>query len=50
MKDIDAKEGEGGTSEDDIKFAKAEVQKQVDDTNKILEDIFGQKESVVLGK
>lgn len=50
MKDIDAKEGEGGTSEDDIKFAKAEVQKQVDDTNKILEDVFGQKESVVLGK
>ncbi|MEZ4211023.1 MAG: hypothetical protein R3B39_01870 [Candidatus Paceibacterota bacterium] len=34
------KEGEGGTSEDDIKFAKAEVQKQVDDTNKILEDIL----------
>lgn len=50
MKDIDAKEGEGGMSEDDIKFAKAEVQRLIDEANKGLEEVFSQKEAIVLGK
>lgn len=50
MKEIDSKKSDSSVSEDDVKSAKAEVQKQVDDTNKILEDVFSQKESVVLGK
>jgi len=50
MKDIDAKEGEGGMSEDDIKLAKSEVQRMVDEANQSLEEIFSKKEAVVLGK
>jgi len=49
MKDIDSKKDESGFSEDDIKYAKAEVQKIIDESNKALEEIFSQKESVVLG-
>lgn len=50
MKDIESKKDGSGFSEDDIKFAKAEAQKFVDETNKSLEQIFFEKETIVLGK
>lgn len=50
MKDIEAKEKEGGMSEDEKKSAKTEAQKIVDDANAALEDIFTGKEAQVLGK
>lgn len=50
MKDVESKKDEAGFSEDDIKFAKAEVQRIIDEANKELEEIFSQKETIVLGK
>ncbi len=50
MKDVDAKKEEGGMSEDDIKFAKTEVQRLIDEANQSLEEVFSQKEAIVLGK
>lgn len=50
MKEVDSKKDGGGMSEDDVKFAKGEVQRFVDEANKNLEEIFTQKETVVLGK
>lgn len=50
MKDIDTKEANGDMSEDEKKFAKSETQRIVDEVNRDLEDIFNQKEAVVLSK
>lgn len=50
MKDIESKKDSGGFSEDDIKFAKSEAQKFVDEANKSLEQVFDEKEKIVLGK
>lgn len=50
MKDVDAKKEESGMSEDDIKFSKTEIQRLIDEANQNLEEIFSQKEVIVLGK
>lgn len=47
--DIQAKERDGLMSEDDKFKGKEELQKLVDDTNKVLEEIFEKKEREVLG-
>jgi ribosome recycling factor len=44
LKDIDKQEKEGGMSEDEKFRLKAELQKSVDDSAKIFEDMFGKKE------
>lgn len=48
IKDLQAKEKEGGFGKDDIFRLKNETQKMVDDTNKKLEDIFTRKEKEIL--
>lgn len=45
MKDIDAKEKEGGMGEDEKFTLKAELQKRVDDTNRQIETLFEKKEA-----
>ena len=50
MKDLDAKEEEGGMSEDEKEGGKTEIQKLVDEANKNLEEIFNKKEAIVLGE
>lgn len=50
MKDIESKQKSSQMSEDERKSAEKETQRLVDETNKNLEDVFKQKESVVLGK
>ena len=47
--DIQAKEREGKIPEDDKFRAKEELQKIIDEANKNLETLFGQKEKEVLG-
>lgn len=49
QKDIDAKEKEGGMSEDEKFRFKADMQKFVDAGNKALEDIFMKKEKEITG-
>lgn len=49
VKDIEAKEKEGGMSEDEKFRFKAEMQKLVDAGNKSLEDIFAKKEKEITG-
>ncbi len=48
MKDLQAKEKEGGMGEDDIQRAKKEAQKIVDEGNKKLEDLYTKKEKEIL--
>jgi ribosome recycling factor len=48
IKDLQAKEKEGGFGKDDIFRLKNETQKMVDDTNKKLEEIFSRKEKEIL--
>lgn len=50
IKDLDAKEKEGGMSEDEKNNSKTEIQKLVDEANKSLEEIFSKKEDVVLNQ
>lgn len=50
MKDIESKQKAGEMSEDEMVSAEKEAQRLVDETNKNLEEIFKQKEAVVLGK
>ena len=47
VKDIDAKEKEGGMSEDEKFRFKAEMQKLVDAGNKSLEEVFNKKEKEI---
>lgn len=49
QKDIDAKEKEGGMSEDEKFRFKADMQKLVDAGNKTLEEIFNKKEKEITG-
>ncbi len=48
LKDIQAKEKAGGLGKDDVSRFKTELQKLVDSTNKILEELFAKKEKEVL--
>ena len=48
-KDIQAKEKQGGMSEDEKFRLKNEMQKIIDGLNKILEETFGKKEREILG-
>lgn len=45
MKEIDAKEKEGGMGEDEKFTLKAELQKRVDDTNRQIETLYEKKEA-----
>jgi ribosome recycling factor len=47
LKDIDAKEKEGGMSEDEKFRFKAELQKLVDDTTKLFDEIYAKKEKEI---
>jgi ribosome recycling factor len=47
LKEIDAKEKEGGMGEDDKFRYRAEMQKIVDETNKNLETLFEKKEKEI---
>jgi len=49
VKDLDAKEKEGGMGKDEIFRLKKDVQKIVDDANKKLEDMYAKKEKELLG-
>lgn len=49
IKDLTAKEKEGGYGKDDIFRLKHETQKMVDDANKKLEELYVKKEKEVLG-
>ncbi len=49
VKDIEAKEKEGGMGEDDKFRFKGEMQKSMDAGNKNLEDIFNKKEKEITG-
>jgi ribosome recycling factor len=46
--DVQAKEKEGGMSEDEKFRAKEDLQKHVDDANKKLEDVFRKKEQEIM--
>jgi len=46
--DIQAKEKEGGMSEDEKFRAKEDLQKHIDDANRKLEDIFNKKEKEIM--
>jgi len=48
IKDLQAKEKEGGYGKDDIFRLKNDTQKLVDDANKKLDDMFGKKEKEIL--
>ncbi len=48
QKDIDQKEKAGGMGEDDKFRYKAELQKMVDDTGKVLDELFAKKEKEIL--
>lgn len=48
LKDIQAKEKAGGIGKDDVNRFKTELQKLVDATNKVLEEMFAKKEKEVL--
>ncbi len=48
IKDIQAKEKEGGLGKDDILRFKNELQKNVDGANKVLEELFAKKEKEIL--
>ncbi len=48
MKDLQAKEKEGGVGEDDARRFKNEAQKIVDEGNKKLEDLYTKKEKEIL--
>ena len=49
VKDLDAKEKEGGMGKDEIFRLKKDVQKIVDDMNKKMEEIYAKKEKELLG-
>ncbi len=49
VKDLSAKEKEGGYGKDEIFRLKGDTQKLVDDTNKKLEDLFAKKEKEIVG-
>lgn len=49
IKDLQAKEKEGGYGKDDIFRLKNETQKIVDEANKKAEEVFGKKEKEILG-
>ena len=48
IKDIQAKEKEGGLGKDDVLRFKNELQKNVDGANKALEELFAKKEKEIL--
>lgn len=48
VKDLQAKEKEGGYGKDEIFRLKNEAQKHVDDSNKRLEDLYAKKEKEIL--
>lgn len=48
IKDIDAKEEEGGMSEDEKFRFKADAQKLIEATSKVLEEIYSKKEKEIL--
>lgn len=47
LKDIDSKEKEGSISEDEKFRLKTELQKMIDDSHKVLEDLFTKKEKEI---
>ncbi len=49
LKDVQVKEKAGGIGEDEIKRVKNEIQKMVDASNKLFEDMFGKKEKEIVG-
>ena len=49
VKDLSAKEKEGGYGKDEIFRLKGDTQKLVDDINKKLEDLFAKKEKEIVG-
>ena len=49
IKDLTAKEKEGGYGKDDIFRLKGETQKMVDEANKKLEDMYAKKEKEIVG-
>ena len=49
IKDLTAKEKEGGFGKDDIFRLKHETQKMVDDANKKLEEMYVKKEKEIIG-
>ena len=48
MNDADKQEKSGTMSKDDVFRTKQDLQKQVDETNKKLEDLFDKKEKEIL--
>ncbi len=48
IKDLQAKEKEGGIGEDEVFRTKKEIQKMVDDMNKKLDDMYAKKEKEIL--
>jgi ribosome recycling factor len=48
MKDLKAKEKEGGMGEDEVRRHEKEIQKMVDEANKKFDEIYGKKEKEIL--